>query len=286
MSTAQMTTDSGSSWSLWLAQIGAVMRLEVRKNLLGKRSLLLYVLAAMPLFPIGMLLLVSALHELPDGIKDFGATMMFASVVFQGFILSFSMYLGCVWIFMNLFRGEELDRSLHYYFLTPIKREVLVAGKFMSGWATAFILFGGVTLVSFLMLHAAFGLEQVQRHLFSGPGLSQLLAYLAIVALGCLGYGAVFLLVGLFFKNPIVPAILIWGWEAINYLLPPALKKVSVIHYLSSLTPVKISDGPLAILAEPTPAWISVPGLLIFCAVILALSGWRIRYKEVQYSSD
>ena len=34
---------------------------------------------------------------------------------------------------MNLFRGEILDRSLHFYFLAPIRREVLMAGKFLAG---------------------------------------------------------------------------------------------------------------------------------------------------------
>ena len=34
---------------------------------------------------------------------------------------------------MNLFRGEILDRSLHFYFLAPIRREVLMVGKFLAG---------------------------------------------------------------------------------------------------------------------------------------------------------
>lgn len=280
-----MTQTSGRPWGLWLDQILAVMRLELRKNLLGRRSLLLYLFAATPVLLCGMMFLASAVIGLSDWVKDVGPTMMFASVIFTP-LSRFFLYLGCVWIFMNLFRGEVLDRSLHYYFLAPIRRDVLVAGKFISGWVTSTLLFGGVTALCYLMLHAAFGVDHLQRHLFSGPGLGQFLGYVGIIALGSLGYGAVFLLVGLFFKNPIVPAVLIWGWETINYLLPPALKKLSVAHYLNSLTPVKISEGTLAILAEPTPWWLSVPGLLIFCAAILLLAGWRIRVKEVQYSSD
>ena len=48
--------------------------------------------------------------------------------------------------------------------------------------------------------------------------------------------------------------LLLYGWEWLNFLLPPLLKKVSVIHYLNSLVPVPISEGPFAVVAEPTPA--------------------------------
>ena len=35
-------------WSLWLRQIRAIFRLEIRKNFLGRRSVLIYLLAFMP----------------------------------------------------------------------------------------------------------------------------------------------------------------------------------------------------------------------------------------------
>src|SRR5215475_9051663 len=58
--------------------------------------------------------------------------IMFAGV-FQFFFLRLAVFFGCLGIFMNLFRGEVLDRSLHFYFLSPIRREVLMVGKFLAG---------------------------------------------------------------------------------------------------------------------------------------------------------
>jgi hypothetical protein len=113
-----------------------------------------------------------------------------------------------------------------------------------------------------------------------------ILTYTGITTLACVGYGAVFLLVGLFFRNPIIPALLIYGWEWLNFLLPPVLKKLSVIHYLNSLAPVPPRLGPVALLAEPTPAWISVPGLLIFTALTLVLAGLHIRRQEIGYAGE
>ena len=120
----------------------------------------------------------------------------------------------------------------------------------------------------------------------NGAGLSQMLAYLGVTILACVGYGAVFLLIGLFFRNPIIPALLLYGWEFINFLLPPLLKKLSVIHYLQSLVPVPMSEGPFAVLVEPTSAWIAVPSLFLFTGVVIFLASRHICRLEISYAGD
>jgi hypothetical protein len=59
-------------------------------------------------------------------------SVVFAGV-FQFFYLRLGIFFGCLGIFMNLFRGEILDKSLHFYFLAPIRRDVLMVGKFLAG---------------------------------------------------------------------------------------------------------------------------------------------------------
>src|SRR5882762_3954318 len=184
---------------------------------------------------------------------------------------------------MNLFRGEIVDRSLHYYFLSAVRRDVLVVGKYLSGLVTAMILFVTVTVVSMLLLYLPHFSGERARFFFEGAGLGQLLTYAGITILACIGYGAFFLVVGLFFRNPIIPALVLYGWELINFLLPPLLKKISVINYLNSLTPIQLSQGPFAVIAEPTPAWIAIPSLLIVTALVLLAAGYRIRHLEIRY---
>ena len=41
-----------------------------------------------------------------------------------------------------------------------------------------------------------------------------------------------------------------------------------------------------AVLAEPTPAWISVPGLLIFTGIVLFLASVHIRRMEISYAGE
>ena len=216
---------------LWIRQVRGVLGLELRKTLFSGRAIPLYLLALVPVGLATMFVLVSLTIGGPDDMPNLnGATIIYAA--FFQLILRLLLYLGCVWTFMNLFRGEVIDRSLHYYFLAPIRREVLVAGKFLSGLAGTIIFFGLSTIASSFIFFSYYGVGVAADHLLAGPGFGQLLAYISVVLLACLGYGAVFLLVGLFFRNPIIPAAIFWVWEWMNPVmpaLPPPLRSVTEI---------------------------------------------------------
>ena len=281
--TAEAVPARSNDWALWLRQIGAIFRLEIEKNFLGRRSILIYLIALLPLFPLSIFTLVT-----PPGREwqDLNHYNMLYALLYNGLILRTVVFFGCAWIFMNLFRGEIVDRSLHYYFLSAVRREVLVIGKYFSGLVTSIILFTGTTIVAMLLLLFPHVYSQSVRFFTEGRGLSYLLTYAGITMLGCVGYGAFFLIVGLFVRNPIIPAVLLYFWEWLNFLLPPVLKKVSVIHYLNSLLPVPIPEGPFAVIAEPTPAWIAVPSMLGVTLLVLILAAYRIRHLEIRYGSD
>ena len=270
-----------SAWSMRWAQVRAILRLELRKNLFGRRSIPTYLLAMLPL-PIFV-----AVAMLPRGEwleEGLGSASRMYGIIFETFMLRAVIFFGCVAVFTNLFRGEVLDRSLHYYFLAPVRRDVLVVGKYLSGLLTTTFLFSGMVIVTYVLLYLPFGPNAGFEYFFGGPGMGHLVSYLGVTVLACLGYGSVFLILGLLFRNPILPAAVVMGWEFIHFLLPPLLKKASVIHYLKGFLPLPMSEGPFAVLVEPPPAWLAIGGLLLFTAVVLVLSGWKIRRMEISYA--
>ncbi len=287
-----MNQDSASSalkdwrrwpWTLWGRQALAVMGLELKKSLRGRRHWSVLLLAAAPV----SLFALRAAVELPgEAVQALGGLAVVYAVVFRTFMLRLVVFFGCVAVFANLFRGELQEKTLHYYFLAPIRREVLGIGKYLAGLVSAGFILGSATAASFLLHYLPAGSSQLADFLFDGPGLGHLLAYVAVTFLGCLGYGSVFLLMGLVFRNPIIPTIVVLGWESINFLLPPALKKISVIYYLESLCPVAVPQRGITILADPAPLWLAVPGLLLLTAVVLFLAGLRLRRLEVSYSTE
>lgn len=266
----------------WIQQLRGILRLETRRNLFGRRAFVLYFLALGPV----ALLILWALSPFPrqemSGTID--AIPMFAGL-FEGYLRT-SLFLSALVLFMSLFRSEILNRSLHYYFLTPVRRELLVVGKFLSALGVIATVYGAGTALLYLTNFGAWGFGPLSRHLFQGPGMGHLLAYVGIAMLACLGYGALFLLAGLLFRNPVVPAVAVWGWEFVNFLLPPALKKLSVVFYLQSLYPVPMPGQLFSVFADPVPAWLSVPGLLIFTAAVLLVAAWRARRLQINYSGD
>jgi ABC-type transport system involved in multi-copper enzyme maturation permease subunit len=269
--------------ALWRAQVAAIVRLEVRKSLFGRRAIPLYLLALAPVF----LMLIRMVLPLPAAyLTSLGATTRTYAIFYQTFCLRMVVFFGCVWIFTNLFRGEVLDRSLHYYFLAPLERPVLVVGKYLAGLLVSVTLFGFMTVASFVLVYLPVGSRAATEFLVGGPGAAHFGAYLGVTVLACVGYGAVFLIIGLLFRNPIVPAGVILAWELLNFLMPPLLKKVSVIQYLKYLCPVPLSEGPFAVVAEPPPAWASILGLLLLTAVLVVLSCLRIRRLEISYGED
>jgi hypothetical protein len=219
-------------------------------------------------------------------------SLIFATI-FQFFYLRLAVFFGCVGVFTNLFRGEMLDKSLHFYLLTPIRREILAIGKYLAGLTATVVIFTTSTFLQLAALAWHFSRQEVSEYL-NGPGWGHVAAYLGVTALACLGYGSVFLAVGLLFRNPIVPAAVVLIWESAVLYLPATLKKISVIFYLQSLSPVVAppsADTPamlklLITAAEPVSAPAAILGLLAVTVALLALAGRQARRLEINYSAD
>ena len=220
-------------------------------------------------------------------------TVIFAGV-FQFFYLRLAIFFGCLGIFMNLFRGELLDKSLHFYFLAPIRRDVLMVANYLAGLLAATVIFVTSEALQFLALCWSFDPNLLNSYLYHGHGFSHLGAYLGITALACIGYGSLFLAAGLWVRNPILPAAIILIWEALNPFLPSVLQKISVIYYLKSLCPVEIPASPgtppiFALLIsnpEPIPAPVAIVGVILVSIAILLVSRRRVRRMEINYTTE
>src|SRR5207237_8865581 len=169
-----------AAFPLWLRQVGAILRLELKKNFFSRRSVLVYLLALMP---IGLLTLVEIIN--PPG-RTSQQFLSIYSIFYNAMILRTVVFFGFAWIFMHLFRGEIVDRSLHYYFLSAVRREVLVAGKYISGLLTSIILFVTMTALCIFLIYLPLGYSGAMNQLFNGPGLNQVLTYLGTTVLACI----------------------------------------------------------------------------------------------------
>jgi ABC-type transport system involved in multi-copper enzyme maturation permease subunit len=273
-------------WRLFASQISVLMRNEVRRNLFTRRRIWIYLLALLPVLMIVTHDIVDRNNIRPGQIEE--DTQVLAGIV-QLYYFRLGIFFACMAIFTWLFRGEVVERTLHYQFLVPVRREILVIGKFLAGAAIAIALFETAVLACFYFMYSRFGSEG-KSYVFDGPGLGQLGSYLLATALACLGYGAVFLALSLIFRNPIIPGVVIMGWETIVPIFPAWAQRLSVTFYLKHLCPVSLpTTGPLAIftiVAEPVSPVVAVLGLLCLTIAILSVSCVLIHRMEITYSAE
>ena len=213
--------------------------------------------------------------------------------IFQYFYLRLAIFFGCLGMFMYLFRGEMSNRTLHFWFLAPARREVLLAGKYAAGLIASAAIFGGGALLMFAAMLWPHDAVEVQAYWNAG-GMGHVFWYAAAAALGCVGYGSVFLAVGLYVRNPIIPAAVLLAWESAAGILPHILQKMSILYYLQSLCPVPApieGDAPtlirlLAAPAAPASRPGAILGLLLLTAFVLWIGGVAVRRMQITYGTE
>jgi hypothetical protein len=280
------TSVAEQPWELWIRQVLQILRMDLRKNFLSWRGAAIYFLAFAPA-------VIVAIHSWAvfrgfthDAVQE-DTTVL--AVIFQFFYLHVGIFFGSLGVFTQLIRGEMILKSLHFYFLVPVKREVLLAGKFLAGVITATVLFSAGMFTCFALMYwpaASAG----KFFIFQGPGLAQLLTYVGITVLACIGYGAVFLATSLILKNPAIAALVVFTWETLSSILPAWVQRLTVIYYLKQLCPVEIHDqGVMAlftVVAEPVSTFAAILGPLVLAAAILFLASKLVRRLEISYATD
>jgi len=224
---------------------------------------------------------------------DFEEDRSIFAAIFQYFYLRLAIFFGCLGIFMYLFRGEMSNRTLHFWLLAPARREVLLAGKYAAGLIASAVIFGGGALLMFAAMLWPHDAAEVQAY-WNGGGMGHVFWYTTAAALGCVGYGSVFLAVGLYVRNPIIPAAVLLAWEGASGILPHVLQKMSVLYYLQSLCPVPApmeDDAPmlirlLAAPAAPASGPGAILGLLLLTAFVLWIAAFAVRRMQITYGAE
>lgn len=228
-----------------------------------------------------------------DNVLNFEEDRMIFAGIFQYFYLRLAIFFGCLGMFMYLFSAEMSNRTLHYWLLAPARREVLLAGKYAAGLIASSVIFSGAALLAFAAMIWPHDPVALQSYWNAG-GMMHGFWYATAAALGCVGYGSVFLVVGLYVRNPIVPAAVLLAWEGASGIFPAMLQKISILYYVQSLCPVPApidDDAPavirlLAAPAVPASRPAAILGLLLLTGVVLWIASRAVRRMEISYGAD
>ena len=199
-----------------------------------------------------------------------------------GFYLRLAVPLLGVFYGTALMADEVEDKTITYLFTRPVSRGAVLVGKYLAYLGcTGLVVLPSVMLVFFLVVPLLGG--------SIGVAFPSLLKDLALLAIGLAVYGAVFALVGAWFKRPLLTGLVfIFLWEPIVVVVPGYMKRFTVSYYLQGLVPHAMpQDGVvtsiLAILQAfdvmPSAAT-SLMGLGVILLGGLSLATWLVDRRE------
>jgi len=192
------------------------------------------------------------------------------------YYLRFALPLMALFYATALIADEVEGKTLTYLLTRPIRRESILAGKFGAYVVTT------LTLALPAVVLAFFTLMTVRGGASLGGAVPDLLRDLGVVALALLAYGAVFTLLGVFLKRPVIPGLLfIFVWELFLPSFPGYIPRVTLTAYLRSLVRHRpAQEGVSEIFAQVLPTALCLEVLVGTVVVGLAASAWIFSTRE------
>lgn len=231
--------------------------------ILGRRRSLVAGLAL--LIPIG-LAVYWRIGQGGDGLGFF--TELSVGVLLQLFALGLTLFLGVAAV-----RDEIEDRTIVYLFARPVARWVILGGKLTAVALGCSLALGLTAVVIYVLVVSADGGAGMVA------GLGTLARVLAALGLGCVAYTGLFGLLGVLFRRPMIPAVVLaFGWEGVLANLPGGLPRATLMFYLKSLLGLAPeADSLMAMLVPPiapVPEGTAALVLGAFAAAVFTVALW------------
>lgn len=248
----------------------AVFDLSLDGMVFSRRSLLMALLVAAPVL-FSVLYRVLAVSR---GTPPIGPSDLYALVVAVYWIRNV-LPLAALFYATSLVADEVEGRTLTYLLTRPLTRGAIFAGKFAAYAATTLTLALPAAVLSFFILFTAPNAPAL------GPAAGDLLRDLGVMLLTLVAYGALFGLLGVLLKRPVIPGLVfLYGWELLANL-PGYLPRFTLTAWLRSLIRHRpAEEGLSGLFQQVLPADQALVVLVMATAVLLLASVWIFSRRE------
>jgi len=248
-----------------------VFDLALESMVWSRRSLIMGIFVGLPLLVAIAFRVVLATHPEAHMVPPFDLYAVLVAVYWIRNVLP----LAALFYATSLVADEVDGRTLTYLLTRPITRSAILAGKFAAYLATTLSLALPAAVVTFFLLATAPG----------GPGagaaVGDLFRDLGVMALTLVAYGALFALLGVLLRRPVIPGLLfLYGWELLANL-PGYLPRLTLTAWLRSLIHHRPAQEGLAeLFGQVLPAGEGLAVLLLATAAFLAAAAWIFAERE------
>jgi ABC-type transport system involved in multi-copper enzyme maturation permease subunit len=259
-----------------------VFDFSLGQMLWSRRSVLLGILVGGPvlLAVVISLLTRTALGPFRVNGAPVGGATIFGLMIWVLYIRVIVPILG-VFYGTALIADEVEDKTITYLFTRPIPRSAVLVGKYLAYLVcTVLLVLPSVVIVFFLIVPIGGGGGGGGSGGSAGSigaAFPSLLSDLGMLAVGLAAYGAVFALVGTWFKRPlIVGLVFAFGWEPGVMFFPGYLRRFTVAYYLQALVTHEMpQDSAVSLLLQVFREAPTVGTSLLCLAMIVGVALWQ-----------
>lgn len=250
----------------------AVFDLSLEGMIWSRRSLLMGLLVALP----AVLAVVYRVVLATGGQARALAPLDLYALVVAVFWIRNVLPLAALFHATSLVADEVEGRTLTYLLTRPITRPAILAGKFTAYLVTSLAVALPAAVVTFFLLASARGWSEV------AAAVPDLFRDLGVMALALVAYGALFTLLGVLLKRPVIPGLLfLFGWELVANL-PGYLPRLTLTTWLRSLVRHRPAEEGLSqLFAQVQPVGLSLAVLIV--AIVVFLAAAALVFSEREY---
>jgi ABC-2 type transport system permease protein len=236
----------------------------------SRRSLLMGLLVAAPVaFALLYRVLVATHDRLPLGPTDLYALMV--AVYWVRNVLP----LAALFYATALVADEVEGKTLTYLLTRPLTRASIFTGKFAAYLATTSTLALPAAVLTFFVCMTAPNAPPL------GTAAGDLLRDLGVMLLTLVVYGALFGLLGVLLKRPVIPGLaFLYGWELLANV-PGYMPRFTLTAWLRSLVPYRPAEEGLAgLFQQVLPADQALVILVLESLLFLGAAAWIFSERE------
>jgi len=249
----------------------AVFDLSLESMVWSRRSLMMGLLVGLPVLLSIVYRVVSAMDIPTRAVPPLDLYAIVVAVFWIRNVLP----LVALFHATSLVADEVEGRTITYLLTRPVTRSSILAGKFAAYLATTLGIALPSVVVTFFILVTTHGWQGV------GASVPDLFRDLGVVTLTLVAYGALFTLLGVMLRRPVIPGLLfLFGWELLANL-PGYLPRLTLTAWLRSLIHHRpAQEGLASLFGQVQPVGLSLAVLLFATAVFLAAAGWLFTNRE------
>jgi ABC-type transport system involved in multi-copper enzyme maturation permease subunit len=247
-----------------------IFELSLEAMLWSRRTLFMAVLVGLPAVIALIYRIVLATGRVPPASPH--DTLGYMIVTYE---IGNALPLAALFYATALISDEVEGKTITYLLSRPIRREAILAGKFAAYLATTLSLALPAAVVIFFLLATTSGWRGVSL------SVADLARDLGVIALTLVAYGALYTLMGVLLRRPLVPGLLFaYGWEWL-YKLPGSLPRYTLTAYLRSLVSHRVAEEGLeGLFLQVLPVGTSLGVVVGASAVFLAAAFWIFSQRE------